>query len=222
LTHLGIVEAGADPSTLLTQPLPIGTYPVTVRFAGIWHQEPTSVAMPVREPRESAAAFRARCDVVEQRRIARSRHEGLHVASYPLPMGQWRAHDLDRVMGLAYSLLPSSEPRWRQSGTIVRRPLRDGEPGARRRRGRSPWPPCISSLEVGRGEYVSSLWLPGFPARAMVDWLGRRPCEISLCHAVDLLEKDAGTPSLWPRPRGRALRLGWRRRRRSPSSQTAA
>lgn len=227
LRLLGLIDGPGDVDPIHSG-LPTGTYPVTVRFAGIWHHEPTSVAPPIREPHESAAAFRARCEVVEQRRIARSRHEGLHVVSYPVAARRWRAYDLDRLMGLAYGLLPASEPRWRQSGTIVRRPVSQEAAGSRTltigapvtgtatgaagpvrrtRRRRSPWPPCISYLEVGRGEYVASLEMPEFPAHGLVDWLKQRPCEISLCHAVDLLEQHAGGVSLFPRT-PRPPRLG--------------
>jgi len=108
-----------------------------------------------------------------------ARHQGIHVVSYDIPPKDWTAHDLDMLMVLAHRLLPTTEPRWRESGAI-----RQGK--FVNPRGREVTiAPC---LQVGRGDYIAHLRLPAFPTLALADWLASRHYDINLRHPVIKLE----------------------------------
>jgi hypothetical protein len=90
------------------------------------------------------------------------------------PPKAWEARDLERLMGLAYALLPTMEPRWRDAGTIRQDTIAAG------RGGRTPT--LQYCLEVARGDYAAFLRLPVFPTLALAEWLAHRHCEINLCN----------------------------------------
>jgi hypothetical protein len=99
---------------------------------------------------------------------------------------------------LAYRVLPTDEPHWRESGAIKPGKFMDRE-GRRVRIA-----PC---LQLARGDDVAHLRLPAFPARALADWLASRHYDINLRHPVIKLELvargwrclDVGSASEAPR-----------------------
>ncbi len=86
-------------------------------------------------------------------------------------------------MALAYALLPTMEPRWRDAGTITQETFAAG------RAGRTPT--LQYCLEVVRGDYGAFLRLPVFPTLALAEWLANRRCEINLCQPVMKIEAIA-------------------------------
>ncbi len=85
---------------------------VLVTYAGLFRD----MAYPhPRQPNESDRTYAARCATAERVRLERTRHEGIHVIRYEVPPKAWEARDLERLMGLAYALLPAIEPRWRRA-----------------------------------------------------------------------------------------------------------
>jgi hypothetical protein len=154
-----------------------GIYPVTVVYAGLLADE--SECPPPRAGQESAATYRARCASALRLRLARGRLEGFHALPYAVAPAEWRAEDLEALLGRVHALLPEGEPPWRESGTIRHVPplLPPGEtPEA--------GDTIRCALEVQRGDFVGHLRLPAFPVSALADWLACRPCEISLCHPM--------------------------------------
>jgi hypothetical protein len=149
-----------------------GLHPVTVIYAGCFGHGLTS---PERHPKESDAQYRVRRASVERVRLERGRHEGFHVLRYEVPADEWRADDLEALLERDYALLPPSEPRWRESGTITHEPSLADEATAGGSR-------C--ALEVQRGDFVAHLRLPAFPVSALAGWLAHRRCEISLRHPI--------------------------------------
>ncbi len=155
-------------------------YPVLVTYAGLFRD----MAYPhPREPNESDRTYAARCATAERVRLERTRHEGIHVIYYEVPPKAWDARDLERLMGLAYALLPTMEPRWRDAGTVTQDTFAAG------RGGRTPT--LHYCLEVVRGDYAAFLRLPVFPTRALAEWLAHRRCEISLCQPIMKIEAIA-------------------------------
>ncbi len=155
-------------------------YPVLVTYAGLFRD----MAYPhPRQPNESDRTYAARCATAERVRLERTRHEGIHVIHYEVPSKAWEARDLERLMGLAYALLPALEPRWRDAGTITQETFAAG------RGGRTPT--LQYCLEVVRGDYAAFLRLPVFPTRALAEWLAHRRCEISLCQPILKIEAVA-------------------------------
>jgi hypothetical protein len=110
-------------------------------------------------------------------------YEVIHAIQYDVPPDLWRARDLDMLMALTYRLLPTHEPRWRETGAVTQETFAGPIPGRR--------PVFQYCLQVARGEYVAHLRLPQFPVSALVDWLRTRKCGISLCHPVVSLEATA-------------------------------
>jgi hypothetical protein len=162
-----MVHTGFDPDAEAR-----GLHPVTVCYAGCFGHV---LSPPERQPKESGAHYRVRLASVERVRLERGRHEGFHALRYQVPVHQWRPEDLEALLEAAYALLPSCEPRWRESGTITCEPSPAGEATAGVVR-------C--GLEVQRGDYVAHLCLPAFPVAALVGWLAYRRCEISLRHPM--------------------------------------
>jgi hypothetical protein len=156
------------------------TYPALVTYAG--HFRELSYPPP-REAHESDAQYATRCATAERIRLERARHEGIHIIRYDVPSAQWTARDLEALLGLAYHLLPTPEPRWRDSGTITQNTFA-AERGDRE-------PTVHYCLEVARGDYAAYLRLPLFPTLAVAEWLGDRRCDINLCHPVVKLEAAA-------------------------------
>ncbi len=155
-------------------------YPVLVTYAGLFRD----IAYPhPREPNESDRTYAARCATAERVRLERTRHEGIHVVRYEVPPKAWEARDLERLMGLAYALLPTMEPRWRDAGTITQETFAAG------RGGRTPT--LQYCLEVVRGDYAAFLRLPVFPTLALAEWLANRRCEINLCQPILKIEAIA-------------------------------
>ncbi len=66
---------------------------------------------------------------------------------------------------LAYRVLPTDEPRWRESGAIKPGKFMDREGR------RVTIAPC---LQLARGDDVAHVRLPAFPARALADWRASR------------------------------------------------
>ena len=95
---------------------------------------------------------------------------------YPVAPTRWKADDLERLLALAYRLLPTREPQWRDSGAILQEPF--GTNDGRRT------PTIQYCLHVARGDYAAYLRLPTFPTRALVEWLSSRSCQILLDHPV--------------------------------------
>jgi hypothetical protein len=155
-------------------------YPVLVTYAGLFRE---MAYPPPRQPKEPDAQYATRCATAERVRLDRTRHEGIHVVRYDIPPEQWTARDLDALLGLAYRLLPTMEPRWRDSGSITQETFAAG------RGGRTPT--LQYCLEVARGDYAAYLRLPVFPTRALAEWLGDRRCEINLCHPIVKIEEAA-------------------------------
>jgi hypothetical protein len=149
-------------------------YAVMVTYSPIWQPRPF---LPRQDARETDTE---RQDQFERARIERSSRQGFHVIAYDVPAQEWTAHDLEMLLVLAYRLLPTDEPRWRESGSI--RPAKFVNPGEGRRVTIAP------SLQVGRGDYVAHLRLPAFPAIALAEWLGSRHYDINLRHPVIKLE----------------------------------
>jgi hypothetical protein len=149
-----------------------GVLPVTVVYAGLLGHD---ASPPARQPRESVADYRRRRASIARVRLERGRHEGFHALRYDVPVAAWRAEHLKALLRHAYALLPSSEPRWRESGTITHEPIVSGVATAAAVR-------C--TLEVQRGDFVAHVRLPEFPVSALADWLARRPCEINLCQPM--------------------------------------
>lgn len=99
---------------------------VLVTYAGLFRD----MAYPhPRQPTESDRTYAARCATAERVRLERTRHEGIHVIRYEVPPKAWEARDLERLMGLAYALLPAIEPRWRDGGTITQDTFAAGRGG---------------------------------------------------------------------------------------------
>ncbi len=151
-----------------------GRHTVVVTYLPICQREPFP---PQRQARESEAAYQER---FERMRIDRSSRQGIHVIAYDVPAQEWTAHDLEMLLVLMYRLLPSDEPRWRESGVIRQAKFVDAREGHR-----VTIAPC---LQLARGEYVAHLRLPAFPARALVDWLVTRHYDIHLRHPLIKLE----------------------------------
>jgi len=154
--------------------------PVLVTYAGHFHELSYP---PPRETHESDAQYATRCATAERVRLERARHEGIHLIHYEVPSAQWKAPDLEALLGLAYRLLPTLEPRWRDSGTIAQDTFA-AERGERE-------PILHYCLEVARGDYAAYLRLPVFPTLAVAEWLGDRRCDINLCHPVVKIEGAA-------------------------------
>jgi len=155
-------------------------YPVLVTYAGVLRD----VAYPPgREPKECDAHFETRRAAAERVRLERARHEGIHVVRYDVPPAQWQAHDLERLLGLAYRLLPTIEPRWRDSGCITQEKLATPNPNRELT--------MQYCLQVARGDFAAHLRLPAFPTGALSEWLAGRQCEILLCHPVMKIEAAA-------------------------------
>ncbi len=129
---------------------------------------------PVHEPRESDAAYRARCAAAEYVIIERASHQGFHAIHYHVPPCDWTAPDLAAVIELVYQHLPTCEPPWSESGWISQR--------TRGLNGPLSAPAC--SVHVARGDYVASVRLPAFPMLALADWLGDRRWDIELYHPI--------------------------------------
>jgi hypothetical protein len=130
---------------------------------------------PVREHRETDRHFYTRKEAAERQRLERSRHQGMYMVHYDVPPEHWTAHDLEMLLGLGYRLLPTDEPRWRESGAI--RPAKFVNP----RDGRITISPC---LQVSRGDYIAHLQLPMFPTFALAEWLEHRHYDINLRHPL--------------------------------------
>jgi len=172
IVHLGLETLdGAAPGRHGERP---GRYTVVVTYLPIWQRQPFP---PDRQARESDAAYQER---FERIRIERSSRQGIHVVAYDRPAQEWTAHDFERLFVLMYRLLPTDEPRWRESGAI--RQAKFVDPGEGRR---VTIAPC---LQLARGEYVAHLRLPAFPARALADWLATRHYDINLRHPLIKLE----------------------------------
>jgi hypothetical protein len=154
-----------------------GQYQVIVTYTPICERNPFP---PVRQERETDAQYKERFDAAERTRIERARYQGIHVVSYDIPPKDWTAHDLDMLMVLAYRLLPTTEPRWRESGAI-----RQGKFVNPREGHQVTIAPC---LQVGRGDYIAHLRLPAVPTLALADWLASRHYDINLRHPVIKLE----------------------------------
>jgi len=152
-----------------------GVYQVLVAYAGLLGPLGNVRDPPRRDPKESRAAWRARCAMVERRWLERGRYEGFHAVCHDVPAAEWQATDLEALLGQTYALLPAPEPRWRESGTITQEPFVPGEAAAGAIR-------C--SLEVQRGDFVAHVRLPAFPALALAEWLASRRCEIHLRHPL--------------------------------------
>src|SRR5262249_9161244 len=93
-----------------------GIYPVTVLYVGFLGH---AADPPARGPKESDRDYRIRCASAEHVRVERSRHEGFYAICYDVPVADWRACDLEAMLGLVHALLPAPEPHWRESGTIL-------------------------------------------------------------------------------------------------------
>ncbi len=164
-----------------------GIYPVTVLYVGFLGH---ATDPPAREPKESDRDYRIRCASAERVRLERGRHEGFHAIRYDVPAADWRARDLEALLGLVHALLPAPEPRWRESGTITQevrtQEVGTHEVGTQEVGAQENAPATLTryALEVARGDFVAHLRLPAFPVPALVDWLGSRRCEINLCHPI--------------------------------------
>jgi len=134
---------------------------------------------PVRQEGETDAQYQRRYDAAERMRIERTSQQGIHLVRYDVPPEEWTAQDLEALMVVAYQLLPTSEPRWRESGAITQGKFVNPY------NGRVTLAYC---LQVGRGDYVAHLRLPLFPMLALAEWLTYRHCDINLRHPVMRLE----------------------------------
>jgi hypothetical protein len=178
LTHLGLDDDGdADTRADSGHRHGHSRYVVIVTYAGLWHHV---ASPPARRDGESDAQYKARCEPDDRMRIDRARHQGLHIVHYDVPPAEWKAHDLEMLMGLAYQLLPTGEPRWRESGAITQAKFAGAH--------NSREPTRAYCLQIARGDYVAHLRLPTFPTLALAEWLADRRCDISLCHPVMKLE----------------------------------
>jgi hypothetical protein len=155
-------------------------YPVLVTYAGLFRD---MAYPPPRQAKESDEQYATRCATAERVRVERGRYEGIHVIHYEVPPKEWKARDLEGLMGLAYRLLPTMEPRWRDGGAITQEMFATG------RGGRTPT--LHYSLEVARGDYAAYVRLPLFPMHALAEWLMYRRCAITLCHPLVKLEATA-------------------------------
>jgi hypothetical protein len=149
---------------------------VIVTYSQIHERHPFP---PARQPQETDAQYQPRYDTAERIRIERSSQQGIHLVRYDVPPEDWTAQDLEALMVVAYQLLPTSEPRWRESGAITQAKFVN--------------PPhervtLAYCLQVGRGDYIAHLRLPAFPTLALADWLAYRHCEINLRQPVMRLE----------------------------------
>jgi hypothetical protein len=133
-------------------PLVEGTYLAIVKDAGIWNG---AARPPVRDPRHTWHEHKRRCDAAERAHVERSRHEGVHLVDYRVPPVFWTMEDLERLMALAYRLLPETEPRWPEAGAVALERCPDPTDASR----------VLSQccLQVARGDCVAHLRLPGFP-----------------------------------------------------------
>jgi len=152
-------------------------YTVIVTYSPIWQRHPFP---PVRQDNETDAQYGQRFDAAEQIRIERTRHQGIHLVRYDTPSKTWTAHDLEMLMVMAYRLLPTNEPRWRESGAITQAKFVNPREGHR--------VTLAYCLQVGRGDYVAHLRLPAFPMHALAEWLASRHFDINLRHPVMKLE----------------------------------
>jgi hypothetical protein len=152
-------------------------YLVVVAYSPISHQQPFP---PVRQPREDDRRYAERRRVAENTRIERSRLQGFHLVSYDVAPKDWTAHDIDMLLMLAYGLLPTTEPRWRESGAITQAKFANPRDGHR--------VTIAHALQIARGDYIAYLQLPTFPTTALAEWLSSRHCEINLRHPVMKLE----------------------------------
>ncbi len=169
-----------------------GHYQVFVTYSPICEWAPPSP--PMRQERDVDLRYNQGIDAAEKLRIERSRHQGIHLLDYDVPPKAWTARDLEALLQLAYRLLPETEPRWRESGSIM--PAKFVDP----LNSQITIAPCLS---ISRGDYVAHLRLPMFPTLALVDWLESRQYEINLRHPA--IKPDA-------RPRRAAYRLAKPRR----------
>jgi hypothetical protein len=138
---------------------------------------------PVRQHRESDRHFYARKEAAERTRLERSRHQGVHLIHYNVSPPDWTAHNLEMLIALAYDLLPTDEPRWRESGSV--RPGKFVDP-------RDNHITVVPFLQVARGDYIAHLRLPAFPTIALAEWLMHRHYDIHLRHPlikVDLMKR---------------------------------
>lgn len=152
-------------------------YPVIVTYSGIFRDD---ACPPARKPIESDRQYRQRCAAAESIRLERATHEGIHIVRYDVDPASWTATDLERLLVLAYRLLPTREPQWRESGAILQEPI--GTNDGRRT------PAIQYCLHVARGDFAAYLRLPLFPVHALVEWLATRACQILLDHPVAKLE----------------------------------
>lgn len=173
LTHVGLGPDGVTPRT----------YPVVVTYAGIFRD---AACPPARNPIESDRRYHARGAAAESIRLERACHEGIHVVRYPVAPTRWTAQDLDRLLALAYRLLPTREPQWRESGAMLQEPF--GTNDGRRT------PALQYCLHVVRGDYAAYLRLPTFPTQALAEWLATRACQILLDQPVVRLNALSATP----------------------------
>jgi hypothetical protein len=158
------------------------SYPVLVTFAGTYREAACPLA---REARESDTQYEARQLAAERTRLARARHEGIHLIQYDVPAEQWKASDLEMLMALAYRLLPATEPSLREAGCITQEQFAAPV-------GQQP-ATLHYCLEVARGDYAAYVRLPAFPTNALAEWLAERRCEISLRHPVMKIAKASRT-----------------------------
>ncbi len=170
----------------------VGRYQVFVTYSPICEWDPPPP--PTRQERDVDLRYNQGIDAAEKLRIERSRHQGIHLLDYDVPPKSWTARDLEALLELAYRLLPTTEPRWRESGSIV--PAKFVDP----LESQITIAPCLS---ISRGDYVAHLRLPTFPTLALVNWLESRHYEINLRHPM--IKPEA-------RPRRAAYRLAKPRR----------
>jgi hypothetical protein len=159
----------------------LGHYEVIVKYSPIGARPRYP---PVREKRDTDAHYQKRLDAAQEWWIERARHQGIHLVKYDVPPRDWTAHDVEMLMLLAYQLLPTNEPRWRECGLITQ-----DKAGCRQENGgRFTVAPYVQS---SRGDYVAHVHLPAFPTCALVDWVASRHYEINLRHPVMKLELAA-------------------------------
>lgn len=115
---------------------------------------------------ESDREYRARRAAAERTRLERACYEGIHEVHYPVAPARWTARDLDRLLALAYRLLPTREPQWRGARAILQEHF--GTNDGRRT------PTIHYCLHVARGDYAAHLRLPIFPTQALAEWLATR------------------------------------------------
>ncbi len=149
---------------------------VVVTYSPICERHPFP---PARQPRETDAQYQQRYDAAERVRIERSSQQGLHLVRYDVPPEDWTAQDIEALMVVAYQVLPTNEPRWRESGAITQAKFVNPQHGG---------VTLAHCLQVGRGDYIAHLRLPAFPTFALADWLAHRHCDIHLRQPVMRLE----------------------------------